>query len=151
MTEFEPQDADFESRVRQSFARQQAMQTIGARLTVVEPGAIEIELPHCADLTQQHGFIHAGIVATILDTACGYAAFSLMPADAAVLSVEFKVNLLAPAQGELIRARAVVKRAGKNVTVCAADAWALSAGHSRIVATMLATIMCIRGRSNLVG
>jgi uncharacterized protein (TIGR00369 family) len=151
MTEFEPQDRDFESRVRASFARQQVMQTLGAALTIVEPGAVEIELAYRADLTQQHGFIHAGIVSTILDTACGYAAFSLMPADAAVLSVEFKVNLLAPAKGQLIRARAEVKRAGKNVTVCAADAWATSAGQSKIVATMLATIMCIRGRSNLVG
>jgi uncharacterized protein (TIGR00369 family) len=151
MTEFEPQDSDFESRVRASFDRQQAMQTIGASLTIVEPGAVEIELAHRADLTQQHGFIHAGIVATILDTACGYAAFSLMPADAAVLSVEFKVNLLAPAKGERIRVQAVVKRAGKNVTVCAADAWAVVEGQSKIVATMLATIMCIRGRSNLVG
>jgi uncharacterized protein (TIGR00369 family) len=151
MAEFQPQDSEFESRVRTSFARQQVMQTIGASLTLVEPGVVEIELPYRAELTQQHGFIHAGMVSTILDTACGYAAFSLMPADAAVLSIEFKVNLLAPAKGELIRARAVVKRAGKNVTVCAADAWAVDAGQSKIVATMLATIMSIRGRSNLVG
>jgi uncharacterized protein (TIGR00369 family) len=151
MTEFQPQDSDFEGRVRQSFERQQVMQTIGATLTLVEPGAVEIELPHRADLTQQHGFIHAGIVASILDSACGYAAFSLMPADAAVLSIEFKVNLLAPAKGELIRAQALVKRAGKNVTVCTADAWAVNDGQSALVATMLATMMCIRGRSNLVG
>lgn len=151
MTGFQPQDSDFEGRVRQSFARQQVMQTIGATLTLVAPGEVEIELPYRADLTQQHGFIHAGIVASILDTACGYAAFSLMPADAAVLSIEFKVNLLAPAKGELLRARAVVKRAGKNVTVCTADAWAVDDGQSAVVATMLATMMCIRGRSNLVG
>jgi uncharacterized protein (TIGR00369 family) len=151
MTRLDPHDSDFEGRVRASFARQQVMQTIGATLTLVEPGVVEIELPYRAELTQQHGFIHAGIVASILDSACGYAAFSLMPADAAVLSIEFKVNLLAPAKGELIRARAEVKRAGKTVTVCTADAWAVEAGQSKIVATMLATMMCIRERGNLIG
>lgn len=151
MTKFQSQDADFEERVRASFARQQVMHTIGANLTLVEPGAVEIELPYRADLTQQHGFIHAGMVSTILDSSCGYAAFSLMPADAAVLSVEFKVNLLAPAKGELIKCRAEVKRAGQNITVCTADAWAVEAGQSKIVATMLATIMCIRGRNALQG
>lgn len=151
MTQFQPQDKDFAARVRASFARQQVMQTIGAILTLVEPGAVEIELPYRADLTQQHGFIQAGIVASILDSACGYAAFSLMPADAAVLSIEFKVNLLAPATGERIRARAEVKRAGQTVTVCTADAWAINDGHSKVVATMLATMMCIRGRQGLLG
>jgi uncharacterized protein (TIGR00369 family) len=149
--ELQPQDPNYESRVRASFTRQQVMQTMGASLTLVEPGAVEIELPYRADLTQQHGFIHAGIIATLLDSACGYAAFSLMPADAAVLSIEFKVNLLAPAQGELIKARAEVKRAGQNITVCTADASALTAGRSKIVATMLATMMCLRGRNNLTG
>lgn len=151
MTQLQPQDANYESRVRESFARQQLMQTMGASLTLVEPGAVEIELPFRADLTQQHGFIHAGVVASVLDSACGYAAFSLMPADAAVLSIEFKVNLLAPAMGELIRVRAEVKRAGQNITVCTADAWALQAGRSKVVATMLATMMCLRGRSDFTG
>ncbi|HEY0384507.1 MAG TPA: PaaI family thioesterase [Pyrinomonadaceae bacterium] len=151
MTQFQPQDKDFAGRVRDSFARQQVMQTIGATLTLVEPGAVEIELPYRADLTQQHGFIQAGIVASILDSACGYAAFSLMPADAAILSIEFKVNLLAPATGERIRARAEVKRAGQTVTVCTADAWAMEAGRGKVVATMLATMMCIRGRQGLLG
>ena len=151
MTKFQPQDLNYESRVRASFARQQVMQMMGATLTLVGPGAVEIELPYRADLTQQHGFIHAGIVASVLDTACGYAAFSLMPADAAVLSIEFKVNLLAPAKGELIRVRADVKRAGQNVTVCVADAWSLEAGQRKVVATMLATLMCIRGRKDLTG
>ena len=151
MTQYQPQDLDYESRVRASFARQQAMRTMGATLTVVEPGAVEIELPYRADLTQQHGFIHAGVVASVLDSACGYAAFSLMPADAAVLSIEFKVNLLAPAKGDLITVRAEVKRAGRNVTVCVADAWAVVAGRRKAVATMLATIMCVRDRSDLEG
>jgi len=149
MKQFQPKDSNFAEKVRQSFARQQAMRTIGAALTLIEPGTIEIEMPYREDLTQQHGFIHAGIVATVLDTACGYAAFSLMPEDAAVLTVEFKVNLLAPAQGEMIKVRAEVKRAGANITVCSADAWAINAGQSKIVATMLATVMCLRGRQNL--
>ncbi|MDT5059877.1 MAG: hypothetical protein QOH63_336 [Acidobacteriota bacterium] len=151
MTQFHPQDSNYESRVRESFARQQVMHLMGAALTLVEPGAVEIELPYRADLTQQHGFIHAGIIASVLDSACGYAAFSLMPADAAVLSIEFKVNLLAPAKGELIRARADVKRAGRNVTVCVADAWSVEGEQSKVVATMLATMMRVQGRNDLMG
>lgn len=151
MAQIQPQDPNYESRVRASFARQQAMQTMGASLTLVQPGAVEIELPFRVDLTQQHGFIHAGIVAAVLDSACGYAAFSLMPADAAVLSIEFKVNLLAPAKGERLIARAAVKRAGRTVTVCTADAYAFEGEQSKVVATMLATMMCIRGREDLLG
>ena len=151
MKQFQPPEQDFESRVRASFDRQPVMHLLGAKLTVVEAGVVEIELPFRADLTQQHGFMHAGIVTTALDTACGYAAYSLMPADAAVLSVEFKVNLLAPAKGELIRVRAEVKRAGRTITVCAADAFAITEGQSKVVATMLATMMTIKGRDDLVG
>jgi uncharacterized protein (TIGR00369 family) len=127
------------------------MHTLGANLTLVEPGVIEIELPYRRDLTQQHGFIHAGVVASILDSACGYAAYSLMPAGAAVLSIEFKVNLLAPAKGDVVRAHAEVKRAGRNVTVCVADAYAVTNGQSKVVATMLATMMTILGRDDLAG
>jgi uncharacterized protein (TIGR00369 family) len=101
-----PLDEDFEARVRASFAKQAVMSTIGARLTRVAPGEVVIELPFRDDLTQQHGFLHAGIVATIIDSACGYAAFSLMPRDAAVLTAEYKVNLIAPASGEAVIARA---------------------------------------------
>ena len=151
MSMFQAQDTNFESRVRESFARQRLMQTLGAILTLVAPGAVEIELPYRADLTQQHGFLHAGVVASVLDSACGYAAFSLMPADAAVLSVEFKVNLLAPARGERLVARAEVKRAGRTVTVCTADAHAFEGAQGKVVATMLATMMCVRGREDLVG
>jgi uncharacterized protein (TIGR00369 family) len=151
MSMFQAQDPDFESRVRESFARQQLMHTLGAVLTVVAPGVVEIELPYRADLTQQHGFLHAGVVASILDSACGYAAFSLMSADAAVLSIEFKVNLLAPARGERLVARAEVKRAGRTITVCTADAHAVEGERSKVVATMLATMMCVRGREDLVG
>jgi uncharacterized protein (TIGR00369 family) len=114
------------------------MSLIGATLKTVEPGIVEIEIPAREDLTQQDGFMHAGIVTTILDSACGYAAYTLMPADSSVLSVEFKVNLLAPAKGELIMARAEVKRFGRTLTVCTADAFA----DGTICATMLATMFC---------
>src|SRR5687767_9386337 len=118
MSKFQAQDPNFERRVRESFARQQLMHTLGATLTLVEPGVVEIELPYRTELTQQHGFIHAGVHASVLDSACGYAALSLMTADAAVLSIEFKVNMLAPAQGERLIARAEVKRAGRTNSNC---------------------------------
>ncbi len=151
MPAFEPQTPDYAARVRDSFARQQVMHTIGACLLSVAPGLIEIELPFRADLTQQQGFLHAGIVTTIADSACGYAALSLMPADADVLSIEFKINMLAPAVGERLIARGRVIRAGRNITVCASDVLAFRDGAEKIVATMLATMMMVRGQSNSAG
>lgn len=144
-----PPDPNFAARVRASFARQRVMETLGATLSRVEPGAVEIILPYRAELTQQHGFIHAGIVATILDSACGYAAFSLMPADRAVLTAEYKINLLRPASGEHIVARARVLKAGRTLTVCAGDAVAQTGGEDKVVATMLATIMAVMDREGL--
>lgn len=136
---FVPRDPDFARRVRESFARQRVMATIGASITRIEPGIVEIELAWREDLTQQDGYIHAGIVTTALDSACGYAAYTLMPADSSVLSVEFKVNLLAPARGERLRVRADVKRSGRTLTVCSADAFA----DEVLCATMLATMFCL--------
>ena len=136
---FEAQDANFESRVRENFTRQRVMQLIVAELKTVEPGIVEIEIPTREDLTQQDGFMHAGIVTTVLDSACGYAAYTLMPSSSSVLSVEFKVNLLAPAKGKVITARAEVKRSGRTLTVCTADALA----DGKICATMLATMMSL--------
>ena len=144
MTDFIPQDTDFEARVRASYARQRAMATVGARLVRVAPGAVEIELPFRDDLTQQHGYLHAGVVTAAVDSACGYAALSLTPPGVEVLSVEFKINLLSPAAGELLVAHARVVRAGRNVMVCAGDAFMLTAGREKIVATMLATMMTVR-------
>jgi uncharacterized protein (TIGR00369 family) len=144
-----PVDDGFEPRVRASFARQRVMETIGAVLTRVEAGAVEIALPYRVDLTQQHGFVHAGIVATILDSACGYAAFSLMAADAGVLTVEYKINLLRPAKGERLVARGRVMRAGRTLTVCTGEVVARIGDTENVVATMLATLMAVPQRDGL--
>ena len=131
--------------MRESFARQSVMATIGARLTRIAPGELSIELAFRQDLTQQDGFVHAGIVATILDSACGYAAMTLVPAGARVLTVEFKANFLAPARGERVVARASVVRSGRTLTVSRADAFAVAAEKETLVATMLGTIMTLPG------
>lgn len=144
MPEFEPQALNFEARVRESFARQKLMATIGARLIKVLPGEVEIELAFREDLTQQHGYLHAGVVTSIVDSACGYAALSLMPEDADVLSVEYKINMLSPARGAAMIARARVLRSGRNLSVCAGDVFALIDGKEKLVATMLATMMAVR-------
>ncbi|HKX84876.1 MAG TPA: PaaI family thioesterase [Pyrinomonadaceae bacterium] len=139
----EPRDPNFELTVRESFARQAVMKMFGARLASISPGRCEIELPFREDLTQQNGYFHAGVVTTILDSACGFAAYSLMPQGSGVLSVEFKVNLVAPADGRLLRAAAEIKRAGRTLTVCTADAFV----DGRICATMLATMFRIEERA----
>jgi len=141
-----PADPDFAARVRASFERQSVMRTLGVTLERVTPGEIELVFPFRAELTQQHGFMHAGVLATVLDSACGYAAFSLMPADAAVLSIEFKLNLLAPAVGDRFIARGRVVRAGRTVTVCSGEGVAIGGGEEKLVATMTGTMMCVRGR-----
>jgi len=139
-------DSGYESRVRASFERQQFMKTIGARLSRVVPGEVDIDVGMRDDLVQQHGFLHAGVLASAADSACGYAALSLMPADAAVLSIEFKINLLAPAAGDRIVARGRVLRAGKTITVCRGDVTAYNGNAERLVATMVATMMTVRDR-----
>jgi uncharacterized protein (TIGR00369 family) len=135
-----------EERVRRSFSNQAFMSTLGAELTVVGQGVVEIRLPFSSKLTQQHGYLHAGAVTAVLDSACGYAALSLAPDDKDVLTVEFKQNLLAPAAGEALVARAHVKRAGKTLTVCTADAFTITDTKEKLVATMLATIISIPAR-----
>ncbi|MBA4214305.1 MAG: phenylacetic acid degradation protein [Polaromonas sp.] len=148
---FEPRNPDFDARVRESFARQAAMRTLGATLAVVKPGRVEITLPWAEPLTQQHGFLHAGMVATALDSACGYAGFSLMAADAAVLTIEFKINLLAPAQGQSFRMVGTVVKPGRTVTVCEGHAYAIDGGQEKLVATMGCTLMAVVGRDNIQG
>jgi uncharacterized protein (TIGR00369 family) len=127
------------------------MVTLGAELSRVAPGEADIVLPYRADLTQQHHFVHAGIIATIGDSACGYAAFSLMPAEAAVLTVEYKVNLLAPAEGERFVARGRVLRPGHTITVCQAEVSAVQGGGEKVVAVLMATVMTLLDRPGLKG
>ncbi len=146
MTAPVPRDPNYESRVRESFAKQLFMDTIGARLARIEPGAVDIELDVRTDLGQQHGFVHAGVLAAAADSACGYAALSLMEPGVAVLSIEFKINLLAPAAGERILARGRVLRAGRTITVCNGEVSAIASGEERVVASMVATMMTVRDR-----
>lgn len=147
----EPRNPLFEQTVRESFEAQRLMATIGAGLERVEPGRVEIRLPFRSELTQQHGFLHAGVVSSAMDTACGYAALTLMPEGVGVLTVEFKTNLMAPARGEELIARGHVIRAGRTITVCQGEASMVVEGEETPVATMLATIMTIRERPDVVG
>ena len=147
---FDPRDPSYECRVRASFARQRVMHTIGARLVRVEPGEVELELPFREDLTQQHGFLHAGIVTTLVDSACGYAALSLMDAESAVLSVEYKVNLLAPAVGDRMRAVGRVVKPGRTLLVCTGEVTAVTGEAESVVTMMQTTMMAVRGRPELV-
>jgi uncharacterized protein (TIGR00369 family) len=148
---FQAQDPDFRERVRASFARQQVMATLGIEMIHLEPGEVHLSMPPNLAYTQQHGFMHAGIITTALDSACGYAAFSLMPADAAVLTVEFKTNLLAPAKGERFVFRANVIKPGRTLTICEARALALDGSKEKLVATMTGTLMSVIGRQGVAG
>jgi uncharacterized protein (TIGR00369 family) len=148
-TEFVPADPGYADRVRASFGRQAVMATLGVRLDAVEPGRVSLQMQHRDDLTQQHGFLHAGVVSTALDSACGYAAFSLMPAEAAVLTIEFKVNLLAPARGPDFCFEAHVTKAGRTISVVEGRALERGPSGERVVATMTATIMTVMGREGV--
>lgn len=146
----QPADPAFEQRVRASFARQQAMATLGISLEAVAPGHVVLAMAHQAPFTQQHGFVHAGIVSTALDSACGYAAFSLMPADAAVLTIEFKVNLLAPARGPRFRFEGLVVKPGRTISVVDGRAVQFDTdGKEKLIATMMATVMTVIGRDDV--
>lgn len=142
-----PADVPFDpGRVRRSFAKQAVMATIGATLEHVARGEATISMGPNPAFTQQHGYLHAGIIATIADSACGYAALSIMPADAAVLSIEFKTNLLAPADGERFIARAKVIKPGRTIVVCDATVHAVRKDGEKLVATMTGTMMVVQGR-----
>ena len=143
-------DPDFVGRVRASFARQQVMHTLAVEMVRIVPGEIELAMPYAPGFTQQHGYIHAGIISTVLDSACGYAAFSLMPAEAAVLTVEFKINLVAPAKGDRFTFSARVVKPGKTLTVCEGRAYASDGdGEQRLIATMTGTLMALFDREGL--
>jgi uncharacterized protein (TIGR00369 family) len=143
---FTPPDPDYAARVAASFARQGIMGLLGARISRIEPGLCEIQLPYRADLTQQHGYFHAGVTSTIADSAGGYAGFTLFPADSSVLTVEFKINLLAPADGDLLIATGRVIRAGRTLTVCEFDVEVEKAGRRTACAHGLQTLITVAGR-----
>ena len=149
MPSYQPADPAFEQRVRASFARQRMMQLLGATLERVAPGEVDIRLRFRDELTQQHGFLHAGAMTTIADSACGYSALTLMPPGAAVLTTEFKVNLLAPGAGEAMVARARVVKAGKTLTVSIGEVFAVGGAEEKLVLLMVATNMTLRDRAGL--
>ena len=148
MSKFQPRTEDYQQRVRDSFARQSFMGLLGAQLTHIAPGAVDIEIAARDNLYQQHGFFHAGVTATIADTAAGYAAFSLFSADASVLTTEFKINLLAPADGERLVARGRVVKPGRTLAVCSADVYALRGDRETRVAMALLTMMQMAGMAD---
>lgn len=153
---FHPVDPAFADRVRNSFHRQGFMALLGATLTRIEPGSVDIEVPYRADLTQQHGFFHAGVTSAVADTAGGYAGYTLFPTGSSVLTVEFKINLIAPAQGSRLCATGRVVKHGRTLTICAFDVYALSpadaSGHRTeqrtLCATGMQTLICLHGRSD---
>jgi len=141
--------AGYKDKIIESFNRQGVMKTLNTSILAIRSGEMELEFLYQSNLTQQHGFIHAGIVSTVLDTACGYAAFSLMPENAAVLTIEFKVNLLSPAKGDRFRAVGKVKKPGKNITVTEGELFSHEEGGQKLVATMVATIMSVYDREGI--
>lgn len=143
---FTPQDPEFAARCRDSFNRQPAMHLIGATISALRPGFCEVHLPRRHDVTQQHGFVHGGVLGMIADSAAGYAAYSLFPADSTVLTVEYKLNLMAPADVDELFARGQVTRAGRTLTIVAMDVVGRKAGREVHCATGLATMFCIQGR-----
>ncbi|MEQ8506608.1 MAG: PaaI family thioesterase [Rhodospirillales bacterium] len=150
-TEFQPADDAFAQRVRDSFDKQGIMAHIGARLGEVRPGYCEIELPYSDAVSQQHGFFHGGVVGTIADSAGGYAAYSLMGADDGVLTVEYKLNLMAPADGDELIARGYVVRPGRTLTVSRADVMVVKDGQPVACAALQQTLMRIQGRGDVIG
>ena len=149
MPGYEPKNPDYAQRVQASFDRQGAMALLGAKLARVAPGECDIELPFKPELTQQHGYFHGGIIGTIADSAGGYAAFSLMPADSSVLTVEYKMNLLAPGDGDHLIARGRVVKAGRTLVVTQIDVFVSKAGRETLCATLLETLMTMHGRPDL--
>lgn len=147
MPPFAAQDPEFDANVRRSFEGLTLMRTLGARLQRIDPGEVEIDLPFREDLTQHHGYVAGAVLTAIVDVACGYAAMTLMSPGASVLTVEYKVNFLSPAQGERMIARGRVIRPGRTVTVCSGDVIAISRDSEKVVATMLATMATVGGQA----
>ena len=150
MQQWTPFDQEYARRVQESFERQGIMTTLGARLLRVEPGEVEIGVDYRAGLSQQHGFFHAGVTSTIADSAGGYAAFSLFPPDASVLTVEFKINLVAPADGERLRAVGRVYKPGRTLTLCDVEVFVSKGGKEKVCAKMQQTLMRLGARSDIM-
>lgn len=146
MPGFEPRNPAYAERVQSSFERQQAMALLGAKVTWLAPGECEIQLPFKPELTQQHGYFHGGIIGTIADSAGGYAGFTLMPEHSSVLTVEYKMNLLAPGDGDLLIARGRVLKSGRTLVVTQVDAFVVKGGSETLCATLLQTLMTMHGR-----
>jgi uncharacterized protein (TIGR00369 family) len=149
MPELQAKNPEYAQRVQASFDRQGVMKLLGARVSRIAPGECEIQLPFRSDLTQQHGYFHGGIIGTIADSAGGYAAFSLMPEDSSVLTVEYKMNLLAPGDGEVLVARGRVLKAGRSLVVTQVSAFVVKGGQETLCATLLQTLMTMHGRKDL--
>lgn len=145
---FTPKDSNYVARIKNSFERQKFMTLIKAKLSQVNPGFCEIEVPYDLSLTQQHSFFHAGIVGTIADNAAGYAAFSLMDKSSSILTVEFKLNLIAPADGDLLIGRASVLKYGKTLTVCRSDVFVLKEGVEILCAASQSTLIELQNKSD---
>ena len=148
-TRHSPKNPSFDHSVRSSFSRQKVMQTLGVQINSLSPGQIELEMPFDAAFTQQHGFMHAGIITTALDSACGYAAYSLMPVEASVLTVEFKINLMSPARGERFLFRAGVLKAGRTLIISEGKSFAVRDGQEKLIAAMTATLMAVQGHQEV--
>lgn len=144
MSAFQIQDPDYEARVRRTFAGQMALATLGVTLTRIEPGTLELQMSYDVKFSQQNGFLHGGIVSAGLDTACGLASYTLMPAQADILTVEFKINLLAPAKGQTFRFVGSVVKPGRTLVIAEGRAFASDDGREKLVATMSATMMTMR-------
>ena len=147
MEPFLPLDPDFESRVRASYSGLQLLADMGGRIVSLIPGIFHLDVPYSARITQQDGFLHAGIAATLLDTACGFAAYTLMPADSRVLTVEFKINMLSPAKGEYFRAEGRVIKPGRTLSVCEGKLFSIEKEKETLSAIMQATMICIQGKN----
>jgi uncharacterized protein (TIGR00369 family) len=148
MPRFEPKNPDYRKSATATFAAQRAMKTLGISIARLEPGEVDLAMTYAPEYSQQNGFVHAGIITAGLDNACGIAAFTLMPAGAGILTVEFKTNLLAPAKGERFEFRGIVVKPGRTLTVCEGRAYAMADGVESLVATMTGTLMAMLPRSN---
>jgi uncharacterized protein (TIGR00369 family) len=144
-------NSDFRERIKTSFSHQGAMALLGAELTRIEQGAVEIELGYRPDLTQQHGFLHAGVISAALDSACTYAAYTMIEPDVSILTIEFKVNLLSPGKGTRFLFRGEITKPGSNIIVADGRAYAIGDGTAKLIASMTGTKMALRGREDIRG